>query len=382
MACWLTAATCHAIEGVEVTAQGSAAILSTEEVARAAALQSALRRAVEIRLGAIVKSHKVIYNTELLSDVINTQAAGIAEIVSHREWRDGDTMRSEVTARVSTHITELMQTIAQPHSVVLALPEEIRAGGVDLADIKPGSFALQVRATLVERGFEVRELPADYQATVLGLLEELAFDPVVGEEEDSIQALVRSSQLADIFVTGDITMWMRKADIPGLDRRRFTLELGGDLRALQIENEDGVLKIVSAPPAIHASGIDRRQRPAVTKAVKNSRDEIEDFVDEIEERVGPPARWVVVYATGLHDMSGYENFLGFLRQFADFGVAEVKGRKFSPLLGKAVLTMSEQSLVTGDLGELVQYLADAIDTHDEYTVKKQAARTLLVDVQR
>lgn len=179
----------------QVTTQGQAAIQTTLQAARAAAIADAQRAATDLVLGAIVTAETQVVNYELVRDAVVRRSGGLARLIQvQAERQEGDVYTVRATFAVSKEalaqqIRALLDRTGDPRVLVL-FPET-------LAGQPSGSSTAEalLSTALQERGFRVLD-PS--QTERLALREQVLTDPKVARE-------VAARFGADLIVTGTAT---------------------------------------------------------------------------------------------------------------------------------------------------------------------------------
>ncbi|MDL2344166.1 hypothetical protein QOL99_08370 [Deinococcus sp. MIMF12] len=176
----------------QVTTQGQAAIQTTLQAARTAAIAEAQRAATDLVLGAIVTAETQVANYELVRDTIVRRSGGLARLVSVQAESQKDgiyTVRATFAVSkepLAQQIRALLDRTGDPRVLVL-LPETL-AGQPNNSSTAEALLS----TALQERGFRVLD-PS--QTERLTLREQALADPKVARD-------VASRFGADLIVTG------------------------------------------------------------------------------------------------------------------------------------------------------------------------------------
>lgn len=176
----------------QVTTQGQAAIQTTLQAARAAAIAEAQRAATDLVLGAIVTAETQVVNYELVRDTIIRRSGGLARLVSVQSESQKDGIYTvQATFAVSKEpiaqqIRALLDRTGDPRVLVL-LPETL-AGQPNNSSTAEALLS----TALQDRGFRVLD-PS--QTERLALREQTLTDPKVARD-------VAARFGADLIITG------------------------------------------------------------------------------------------------------------------------------------------------------------------------------------
>ncbi|MEO0080563.1 MAG: hypothetical protein ABIK44_07815 [candidate division WOR-3 bacterium] len=231
-------------EGVEVLAEGVAAVEGSVAVARDQALKDALRKAVEQGVGTFLSAESRVQNFQLISDRIYSQASGyvssykvIAEGMRtiNAPWMDpakANTYRVTVRAKVKLDRIEddlaaiglLVQEQGRPRIMVL-----VRGGAED-----DGATAVTTRimARLQEKGFPVVD-----QATMEKNLEREQLKKILeGDNQAALLAGMRSG--AEIVLAGVLERSVSRKVVPWTQNEADFYRVRLSCRAISVQSAE------------------------------------------------------------------------------------------------------------------------------------------------
>lgn len=223
-------------EGVEVLAEGVAAITSEPDIARDGALRDALRRAVEQAVGSFISAETRVRNFQLLSDRIYANSSGY--VASYRvlsESREEGLYRVVIRARVKTdRIENDLQAIGillneQGRPRVLVVVE-----GDEETDEDAGSVEARISGYFAERGFPV----VDRKTLEQNLAKEQLRRLIAGDSTAARLAGLRTG--AEIGILGRLNRSQERRRSPYTQTETDFYQAGLVLRAVNLQTA-GVL---------------------------------------------------------------------------------------------------------------------------------------------
>jgi hypothetical protein len=391
--------------GWVVEATGRARIIEGNvEAAKAQAERDALRNALQYQIGVNIKSRTVVHNAELVSDVVDAHVEGYARKLGYIERPHPDPenpgyIRVKLKVWVSPNIHEVMEKLSNPRVIFVGVKVKTEDLDERLSKLARDKLHSTLRSTLIEAGYgEERKdkkerdegpyipwLTEKQVERVRRLIEKLADASVPREERVRSASQLWSiglGELADLFLVGEMTFSMRGADVPGGGRFKNlrnlkVVNLDGNLQVLRLDPEREVVKLIDER-WVEERAIQKADT-AVRLVVDDVKPKIEELISELQERMGPPDRTVVLYVKGLKSLDDYRDFQEKLSQYEPYGVEKVRGVIFDKVMSKFILTFSKQALVGGDLPQRVRYLATVIDQSPIWRVVKTATRTMMIE---
>ncbi len=231
-------------EGVEVLAEGVAAITSTVDIARDQALKDALRKAVEQAVGSFINSETRVENFQLLSDRIYANSEGY--VSSYRvltESREGDMYRVVVRAVVKQ---ERIENDLQAIGILIAEQGMPRVMVVVSGGHNPDdgvSVETKIISRLAEKGF----LVVDPQTVARNIGAEQLRRLVEGDTQAALFAGMRTGAEVGILGRLNLTEEMKTVGYSQGMNRFFKVML--DLRIIDLQTAE-VLGGYSAETAV------------------------------------------------------------------------------------------------------------------------------------
>ena len=385
--------------GWVVDAEGRARIIEGDiEAAKAQAERDALRNALQYQIGLNVKSHTVVHNAELVSDVVEAHVEGYARKLGyiekpHPDPENPNYMLVKLKVWVSPNIHEVMEKLADPRIVFVGVKVEAADLGQRLSKLAGDKFQSTLRSMLIEAGYGERRggesyipwLTEEQVERVRRFIEKLADTSVPREERLISASQLWSSglgELANLFLIGEISFSMREADIPATEefknlRRLKVVNLNGNLQLLRLNPEREVIELV-IEKWVEERAVQRADA-AVKLVIDEAKPKIKEVIDELQGKMGPPDRTAVLYVKGLRSLDEYRDLQDKLSQYEPYGVEKVRGILFDEMMSKFILIFSKQTLVEGDLPQRVKYMATVINQSRSWRVVRVATRTMMIE---
>ncbi len=247
-------------EGVEVVAEGVAALTATPEIARDQSIKDALRKAVEQGVGSFINSETRVENFQLLSDRIYSQATGY--VSSYRiitETREGDLYRVVVRAKVKMEkIEDDLQAIGilvgeQGRPRIMVVVRKVNSGdrgqSTDRIAITEETLVPELIETMLSAAFSEKGFPVVDRATVeKNLNQERLRRLLEGDEQTAILLGLESG--AEIGVIGTIQEAKEKRAVPYQSGEQDFYRIDLSVRAVNLKTAEiiGATALTSAVP--------------------------------------------------------------------------------------------------------------------------------------
>ncbi|MEO0021987.1 MAG: flagellar assembly protein T N-terminal domain-containing protein [candidate division WOR-3 bacterium] len=218
-------------EGVEVLAEGVAAITGEPDIARDGALRDALRKAVEQAVGSFINAETRVQNFQLLSDRIYANSSGY--VASYRvvsESREQGLYRVVIRARVKTDRIEndlqaigiLLNEQGRPRVLVVVQGDEE-------GDEDAGFVEARISGYFAERGFPV----VDRQTLEQNLAREQLRRLIAGDSAAAQLAGLRTG--AEIGIVGRLNRSQERRRSPYTQTETQFYQAGLVLRAVNLQ---------------------------------------------------------------------------------------------------------------------------------------------------
>lgn len=274
-----------------VVAEGVGAIIAGDAArARDEALRDARRRAVELAVGAFIKTETLMQNMEVVQDTVLSQAEGyVTEEQILSEWREDDLYRVRIEAAVDTLSLEndlalLIHRAGNPQ--VLIVISETNVGQLSPLSL----LESQMRRVLVDKGFHV----VDAEQSERNRLRQMAKALLTASDFSSAASIALRHQ-ADILILGTaFTQIKTKTQLKG-GLSAYSVEACADVRAVNAQTAQVVASMGTRGHAYASSAAVAGSR-ALTQMAPEL---VESLIPKILKSE-PAARTIHVTVTGVN----------------------------------------------------------------------------------
>lgn len=256
------------IQPSQVEVEGYASIVnSRKDQAREAAIQNALRRAVEQVVGVAIESRTVVKDSELLNDKIFSKSRGLIKtyrIVSEKAEKDA--YRVTILASVSRYRLEkelddagvLIRKLGRPRTAVVIMEQNL-----DAPSAPGGIVETYLLSSLGRKGYNI----VDRQAMLA--IEKVA----VRSGADHTDAVVRAAAAggAEVVVVGQAQARQGNA-VPGMSMR--PVQVSSTCKVLDVDTSE-----VLATASVSKQALNVNPSAAGTEALQAAAAEISDNLD-------------------------------------------------------------------------------------------------------
>ena len=101
----------------------------------------------------------------------------------------------------------------------------------------------------------------------------------------------------------------------------------------------------------------------------------------MEKTVAFPQKLIVLYVKGLASKEEHEDLEEWLTNF-DPGIEKAEGVVFDPAVSKFILTLTDQTVASSQVADVVKYLAKMLDVTPTWKLVRHASFTIMVERNR